>query len=58
MGTKLMKTCKVGLLGHTRQLVISHGYFLLKQSAAWTSALLYNCNQKSSGSLNHAVVLS
>lgn len=58
VGAKFMNVYKVGFLQHTRELVISQGYFWLKQSVQWTLALLYNRNQKSSGSLNHAVVLS
>jgi len=58
VGTKSMNVYKVGFLQHTRELVISQGYLWLEQPFQWTLALLYNCNQKSSGSLNHAVVLS
>lgn len=58
VGTKSMNVYKVGFLQHTMELVISQGYFWLKQSYQWTLALLYNCNQKSSGNLNCAVVFS
>lgn len=49
---------QVGFLQHTRELIISQGYFWLKQSVQWTLVLLNNCNHNSSGSLNHAVALS
>lgn len=58
VGAKSVNIYQVGFLHHTRELIISQGYFWLKQSVQWTLVLLYNCNQKSSGSLNHAVVLS
>lgn len=58
VGTKSTNVYKVGFLHRTMELVISQGYFWLKQSVQWTLALLYNCNQKSSGNLNCAVVFS
>lgn len=54
---KSTHVCKVEFPEYTKQPVISQGYSWLEQSVPWTLALLYNCIQKSSGSLNYAVLL-